>query len=114
MSEVCLLRTERIWRRTYQAVTETTSQASDAPMKAAAMLRSTINENAIAKPSMPSAPSAAPTASSAAACCPRRPAVEARFPLAPDFVLLDQGRAGAEDGRKRQKETADGCSDSGC
>jgi hypothetical protein len=34
-----LLRTDRVFRRTHQAVAETTSQASDAPMKAPATLR---------------------------------------------------------------------------
>jgi hypothetical protein len=38
------------------------------------------------------------------------PAVEARLSLASDLVLLDQGSAGAEDGRKGQEDTSDGCS----
>jgi hypothetical protein len=69
---LCLFLTVRILRRTHQAATETTSQASDAPMKAPAMLRCTVTENTIAKASMPIAPSAAPVASSAAASSPRR------------------------------------------
>lgn len=71
-SEVCLLWADRIFRRTHQAATDTTSHASEAPMNAAGMLRSTIEENAIANASMPSAPSTAPAESSAAAFCPRR------------------------------------------
>ena len=35
------------------------------------------------------------------------PAVEAHFSFAADFMLLDEGRAGAEDSWKSEKETAD-------
>ena len=65
-------RAERHLRRTYQASTETISQASDAPMNAAEMLLFTVNEKAIANASRPSEPSAAPAASRAAAFGPRR------------------------------------------
>ena len=109
LSKVRILRTERIFRRRYQAATETISQASDAPMNAVAMLLSTIHQKTIAKASMPSAPSAAPAASSAAASLSASRAVEARLPFATDFMLLDQGGAGAKDGWKGQKQTADGC-----
>src|SRR3954447_19690526 len=66
------LRTERVLRRTYQATTEIASHANDAPRNAAAMPVSAVKENATAKASMPSAPSAAPAASTAAVICPRR------------------------------------------
>jgi hypothetical protein len=56
----------------HQAAIETTSQANDALTKAAEMLLSTIEENTIANANIPSAPSAAPAASSAAAPSPRR------------------------------------------
>jgi hypothetical protein len=56
----------------HHAVTETMIQAHEAPANAPAMLRVTVNENTIAKASVPNAPSAAPAASSAAAFSPRR------------------------------------------
>ena len=65
-------RTYRSLRRTNQAPTDTTSQAREAPIKAAATLISTSIENRAAKASMPTEPSPAPAASSAAASCPRR------------------------------------------
>src|SRR5258707_5172785 len=41
---------------------------------------------------------------------PAAHAGETRFPLAAHFMLLNQRRAGAEDGRKGEKETSDGYS----
>jgi hypothetical protein len=53
-------------------------------------------------------PSAAPAASSAAAFDPSL-AIQTRFPLAPDFVLLDRHGAGAEKmaGRARKRPPMD-------
>jgi len=107
--EIPALRTDRILRRTYQAATETPSQASEAPTNAAATLFSTSNQNRIAKDSIPSAPTAAPAASSAAASRPRRtpsrPASRLRR-----VSCFSISVALAEDGGKSEKETADGCS----
>ena len=66
------LRTDLVLRLAYQAATETASQAIDAPAKATRTLLSSVSQKTAANESMPSAPSAAPTASRAAACCPRR------------------------------------------
>jgi hypothetical protein len=98
-----------MWRRAYQAATDTISQASDAPMKAAGTLLSTISEK-IAKASMPSAPERRAGGVERGRLSAASYAVEASFPLAADFMLLDQLGTRAEDGGKSEKETADGCS----
>jgi hypothetical protein len=71
------------------------------------MLLSTINEKTIAKPSMPRAP-ARRRRLERCRSLPASFAGKARFPFAADFMLLDQRCAGAEDGRKGEKETTDG------
>ena len=119
-------RTYRSLRRTNQAPTDTTSQAREAPIKAAATLISTSIENRAAKASMPTEPSPAPTASSAAASCPRRlpasPAARLRriscFSISVALAQKMAGRArkspptdapdeAGEDGRDPAKPEAD-------
>jgi hypothetical protein len=97
----------RIFRRTSRTPTETASQATEAPANAVTTFLSTRIENTNAKASMPNAPSAAPAASRAAASV-LAVRQKTRLPFAANFVLLDQGSAGAEDRRQREEETADG------
>lgn len=93
-------------RRTYQAATEMINQASDAPMKAAAMLLSAINEKTTAKANIPRAECGAGGVDRGRHLPPAL-AGEARLALAADFVLLDQRGAGAEDRRKSKEKAAD-------
>jgi hypothetical protein len=106
-------RAERHLRRTYQAATEIIGQASDAPMNAAGMLVSTVNEKTIAKASMPRAPSAVPAASTAAASSPRRAPVGQR-PACGGFRASRSGsrwhrRSQGRQGRGRRRTPQNRC-----
>ena len=107
-AEIRALRTDRILRRTYQAPTETTSQASDAPMKAPATLLSTSQRKDNSKSQHAERAERGAGGVERGSLCAAAFAVEAGFLLAADFMLLDQRGAGAEDGGKSEKKTADG------